>query len=121
MIIGDIVVWLVVDEAHVSTIAVSPLSESRASLTVAGKSIADLQGKRRRPVDAGGAQEHLAAQRLYQKLGFIVWVNGKGITRTSKKMRVLRTLPVLDEKNLPIWRMPDKIITILAGMNGGLS
>ena len=57
-VVGDIIVWLVVDEAHVSTLAVSPSFRGQhIAQRLLAQHTADLQGKGRSDGDAGSAEE----------------------------------------------------------------
>ncbi|MBG0786026.1 MAG: ribosomal protein S18-alanine N-acetyltransferase [Anaerolineaceae bacterium] len=100
-IVGDIVVWLVVDEAHVSTLAVSP---SYRQQHIAQRLLAHVL---RICLEKGAVlsmlevrQSNLAAQRLYQKFGFLAVGERPGYYQDTKEDAVLMTLPVLKDEEL---------------------
>ena len=100
-VVGDIIVWLVVDEAHVSTLAVSP---SFRGQHIAQRLLANtlLICKEKGAVMAmlEVRKSNLAAQRLYLKFGFLIVGERKGYYQDTKEDAVLMTLPVLDGKKL---------------------
>ncbi len=101
VIIGDIVVWLVVDEAHVSTIAVSPAFRKQGiaqRLLAKVLQICKEKGAVQSMLEV--RKSNLAAQRLYQKFGFIVVGKRKGYYKDKQEDAVLMTLPVLDDEEL---------------------
>lgn len=100
-IIGAIVVWLVVDEAHIATLAVHPeyrqmgigkrlLITALRAAQQAGMQIATLE------VRAG----NLAAQALYQQFGFQVVGKRSAYYQDNHEDALIMTLPNIDEKIL---------------------
>jgi [ribosomal protein S18]-alanine N-acetyltransferase len=101
VIVGDIVVWLVADEAHVSTLAVSPLYRKKH---IAQRLLAKVL---RLCKDKGAIlamlevrKSNLAAQRLYSKFGFLIVGDRKGYYQDTKEDAILMTLPVLEFEKL---------------------
>lgn len=100
-IVGAIVVWLVVDEAHIATLAVHPeyrqmgigmrllISALRAAQQ-AGMQIATLE------VRAG----NWAAQALYHQFGFQVVGKRSAYYQDNHEDALIMTLPKIDEKIL---------------------
>lgn len=100
-IAGDIVVWLVVDEAHISTLAVHPgHRKQHVAQKLLAKVLLLCQEKGAAMAMLEVRQSNLAAQNLYQKFGFLVVGNRKGYYQDTKEDAILMTLPVLDDVEL---------------------
>ena len=100
-IVGDIVVWLVVDEAHVSTLAVSPsFRNQRIGQRLLAKVLQVCKEKGAVQSMLEVRKSNLAAQRLYLKFGFIAVGKRKGYYQDIKEDAVLMTLPILDDEEL---------------------
>jgi ribosomal-protein-alanine N-acetyltransferase len=92
-IIGFIVVWIIVDEAHIGTIAVA---ESFQNMGVAQKLIAEAFRKARRSGTVIGYLEvragNIAARHLYEKLGFEVDGVRKGYYQDNHEDAILMSI-----------------------------
>jgi ribosomal-protein-alanine N-acetyltransferase len=101
VVVAAIVVWLILDEAHVSTLAVHPGYRQRG---IAQRLLAKVLLK---CAHAGAAQAYLevrannhAAQRLYHKFGFDAVGIRKGYYQDTGEDAVLMTLTSLDPVKL---------------------
>lgn len=92
-IIGFIVVWIIVDEAHIGTIAVD---ESYQNMGIAQKLIAEAFRKARRSGTVIGYLEvragNMPARHLYEKLGFEVDGVRKGYYQDNHEDAILMSL-----------------------------
>lgn len=100
-IIGSIVVWLVMDEAHIASLAVDRAFRQRGigCQLMAQALLLCLEGGARLAmleVRAG----NLAAQKLYQKFGFTAVGIRKGYYQDTHEDAILMTLSSLDYEKL---------------------
>jgi ribosomal-protein-alanine N-acetyltransferase len=101
IIVGAIVVWLILDEAHIATLAVHP--DYRGRGIGQGLLVTALQGS-----TLGGAQmatlevraNNTSAQTLYQRFGFEVVGRRLRYYRDNNEDAILMTLNKLDEAYL---------------------
>ncbi|RPI31403.1 MAG: ribosomal-protein-alanine N-acetyltransferase [Chloroflexota bacterium] len=96
-VVGMIVVWLIVDEAHIATIAVLPefrrLGIGRALLAVA---LRESYKKGATSATLEVRAHNLAAQQLYQDFGFDVAGRRQGYYQDNREDALLMTLQDLD-------------------------
>ena len=101
VIVGDMVVWLVVDEAHVSTLAVSPnYRKKHIAQRLMAKMLQLCKAKGAALAMLEVRKSNLAGQKLYTKFGFLVVGSRKGYYQDTKEDAILMTLPVLDDDEL---------------------
>ena len=101
IILGTIVVWLVVDEAHIATLAVRP-GYRQAGIAQRLLAKALLEAAQSGAVSAllEVRASNQAAQNLYHKFGFEVVGVRKGYYQDTHEDALLLTLPDLNPKKL---------------------
>jgi ribosomal-protein-alanine N-acetyltransferase len=100
-IIGDIVVWLVVDEVHVSTLAVRrQYRKQYIAQRLLAKVLQNCKAKGAAMALLEVRKSNLAAQTLYKKFGFLVVGERKAYYQDTKEDAILMTLPELNAEEL---------------------
>lgn len=100
-VIASIVIWLVLDETHIATLAVKPGFRQRG---IANKLLAESliecakRGAQRATLEVRASNQ--AAQKLYQKFGFEVVGLRKNYYKDTNEDALLMTLAPLDEEKL---------------------
>lgn len=103
-IIGAIIVWVIVDEAHISTLAVHPDYRRHGTaqkLLVRALSLAAQAGATQALLEVRAG--NLAAQNLYRKLGFEILGIRKGYYQDNHEDALLMTLANLSSSQLAQW------------------
>ena len=81
-------IWLMVDEAHITTFAVHPAYRRRRIGERLLLAMLDLSVDRHaREATLEVRLSNLAARRLYEKYGFRPWASGRATTATTRKTR----------------------------------
>lgn len=100
-VLGAIVVWLVVDEAHVATIAVHPDHRQKgigAGLLANALIIASHRGAQTSLLEV--RVSNLPAIKLYERFGYQVDAVRKNYYQDNQEDALLLTLPTLDKDQL---------------------
>ena len=95
-IVGSLVLWMVVDEAHIATIATHPDHREQGigrALLTHGLAAAAAQGATTAFLEVRAG--NLAAQDLYRKLGFVETARRPGYYKDNGEEAVLMRLPEL--------------------------
>lgn len=101
MIVGFIVIWLVVDEAHIATFAIQQDFRRKGiaqALLAATLLLCHQQGGRMAMLEV--REGNLGAQMLYQKFGFEVVGSRKNYYQDSHEAAILMTLAPLNPEKL---------------------
>lgn len=101
LVVGSIVIWLVLDEAHIATLAVRPEYRRRhIAQRLISRALIEC-------MDAGAEQALLevresnsAAQQLYSKFGFLVVGRRRDYYKDRHEDAILMTLAPLDREKL---------------------
>jgi [ribosomal protein S18]-alanine N-acetyltransferase len=100
-LVGSIVVWLVMDEAHVATLAIKPGFRQRgvAQVLLASSLLESLKwGATRAMLEVRAGNQ--AAQNLYRKFGFEAVGLRQDYYKDTHEDAILMTLEQLDEEKL---------------------
>lgn len=102
-VVGDIVLWLVVDEAHIATLAVHPdyrrCGIARRLITVA-LTAAKQRGMQSATLEVRAG--NLAAQSLYRSFGFQIAGRRRAYYQDNQEDALIMTLPDLSQINLEV-------------------
>ena len=107
-VIGAIVVWLVVDEAHVATIAVHPDHRQKgigAGLLASALIIASYRGALTSLLEV--RVSNLPAIKLYERFGYQSVGIRKNYYQDNQEDALLLTLPSLDQDQLRNFLLPN--------------
>ncbi|MGB9640389.1 MAG: ribosomal protein S18-alanine N-acetyltransferase [Anaerolineales bacterium] len=100
-VVGVIVVWMVVDEAHIATLAVHPdyrqMGIATRLLLTALKHAAQI-GMQSATLEVRAA--NIPAQQLYQRFGFVVVGTRKGYYQDNHEDALIMTLPKIEHTHL---------------------
>lgn len=100
-IVGDIVAGLVVDEAHISTLAVSSsYRHQHIGQRLLAKVLSICKDKGAILAMLEVRKSNLAAQKLYAKFGFLTVGVREGYYQDTKEDAILMTLPELNREKL---------------------
>jgi ribosomal-protein-alanine N-acetyltransferase len=100
-IVGDIVVWLVVDEAHISTLAISSsYRQQHIGQRLLAKVLSICKDKGAILAMLEVRKSNQAAQQLYAKFGFLAVGVRAGYYQDTKEDAILMTLPDLNREKL---------------------
>ncbi len=100
-IVGSIVVWLVVDEAHVASLAVDPAYRQKGiGCRLLAKTLLLCYEKGARLAMLEVREGNLAGQNLYRKLGFEAVGIRKGYYQDTREDAILMTLSSFDTQKL---------------------
>lgn len=101
LIVGSIVVWLIVDEIHISTLAVrQAFRQRRIAQRLLARVLLLCQSRGATLAMLEVRKSNLAAQRLYEKFGFKGVGVRRGYYQDAQEDALLMTLPVLDPEKL---------------------
>lgn len=96
-VVGAIVIWLVVDEAHIATLAVHPDYRQMGIgkyLLITALKAALQEGIQSATLEVRASNR--VAQALYQQFGFIVVGERKGYYQDNREDALIMTLPQID-------------------------
>lgn len=99
-VLGYVVIWMIVDEAHIATIAVHPEHRREGLgrvLLQAGLEEAAQQGMQSATLEVRAGNQ--AAQRLYEEFGFRVVGRRYRYYRDNLEDAIIMTLERMDQKN----------------------
>lgn len=109
-VIGAIVTWLVVDEAHIATIAVHPDHQNQgigSALLASALLIASRRGARSSLLEV--RRSNLAALKLYRHFGYRTVGVRKNYYQNNHEDALLLTLATLDELQLGNFLLPKRV------------
>lgn len=96
-ILGALVIWLILDEAHIGTLSVHPQHRRQgiaSSLLATGLEHMAALGARSATLEV--RRSNVAAQNLYERHGFQVVGQRKGYYLDNREDALIMTLPALD-------------------------
>lgn len=100
-VVASIVIWLVLDEAHIATLAVKPGYRQRGIANkLLAKSLIECAKRGAQQATLEVRTSNQAAQKLYQKFGFEVVGMRKNYYKDTHEDAVLMTSAPLDEEKL---------------------
>ena len=101
LIVGSIVIWLVLDEAHIATLAVRPgYRKRKIAQKLLAQSLLETYQRGARQALLEVRETNLAAQNLYHKFGFEVVGVRRDYYKDTHEDALLMTLEAIDPQKL---------------------
>lgn len=102
-VVASIVIWLVLDEAHIATLAVKPGYRQRGiAKKLLAESLIECAKRGAKEATLEVRISNLAAQNLYQKFGFEVVGRRKNYYKDTHEDALLMTLSPVNEEKLAV-------------------